>query len=236
MRKGPPMSMRKLAKWHIWLGWLIGVPLIMWTLTGLLMVSRPIEEVRGTHLRQDIPQAPLPANAAIAADLSQLEKPVKSLSIAMEGSLAITRVTYMDGTVERYSESGRSIPALNEIGARTVVARQIVGGNEVDAARFFTADEAPLDLRQPVDSWQVKLADGTNIYVAPATGDILAVRTPFWRLFDLAWGLHIMDLETREDTSHPVLIVFTALSAIGVVMGTVLLFRRRKARPKPTHG
>ncbi len=39
--------MRRLAKWHIWLGWLVGVPLVMWTLTGLVMVSRPIETVRG---------------------------------------------------------------------------------------------------------------------------------------------------------------------------------------------
>jgi uncharacterized iron-regulated membrane protein len=26
--------MRQLARWHIWLGWLIAVPLLMWTITG----------------------------------------------------------------------------------------------------------------------------------------------------------------------------------------------------------
>ena len=34
-----------------WLGWLVGVPLILWTASGLFMVARPIEEVRGEHLR-----------------------------------------------------------------------------------------------------------------------------------------------------------------------------------------
>ena len=42
---------RSLHKWHIWLGWLVGVPLILWTASGLFMVARPIDEVRGEHLR-----------------------------------------------------------------------------------------------------------------------------------------------------------------------------------------
>ena len=56
------------------------------------------------------------------------------------------------------------------------------------------------------------------------------MRTEWWRTFDLMWGLHIMDLETREDTSHPVLIIFALLSILGALLGCVLMFRRRKAR------
>ena len=39
--------MARYARWHIWLGWLVGVPLLLWTLSGVAMVARPIEEVRG---------------------------------------------------------------------------------------------------------------------------------------------------------------------------------------------
>jgi uncharacterized iron-regulated membrane protein len=42
--------MLRFARWHIWLGWLVGVPILMWTVTGLVMVARPIEEVRGEDL------------------------------------------------------------------------------------------------------------------------------------------------------------------------------------------
>ena len=48
-----------LARWHIRLGWLVGVPIVMWLATGLFMVARPIEEVRGTHLRLPVEPAPL---------------------------------------------------------------------------------------------------------------------------------------------------------------------------------
>ena len=40
-----------------------------------------------------------------------------------------------------------------------------------------------------------------------------------------------MDLSEREDTSHPVLILFAALSLTGAMIGGILMFRRRKARP-----
>ena len=43
--------MIRFARWHIWLGWLVGVPLLLWTMSGVVMVARPIEEVRGDHLR-----------------------------------------------------------------------------------------------------------------------------------------------------------------------------------------
>lgn len=225
--------MRLLARWHIWLGWLIGVPLMMWTLTGLLMVSRPVEEVRGEHLRIQQTSGALPADAAIAVDITQLDKPVKSVSVTMQGGLAITSINFMDGSVARYSETGRKIPAINEIAARAIVEREIKGGKDFVSARLYSADEPPIDFRRPVAAWQIALQDGTHVYVGEQTGEILAVRTRFWRAFDLAWGLHIMDLQQREDTSHPILIIFAAFSAFGVVIGAVLLFWRRRYSQLP---
>jgi nitrate reductase gamma subunit len=44
------------------------------------------------------------------------------------------------------------------------------------------------------------------------------------------WGLHIMDLQTREDSHNPFVIVFGSLALLGALLGTALLFRRRKVR------
>jgi hypothetical protein len=49
-------------------------------------------------------------------------------------------------------------------------------------------------------------------------------------MFDFMWGLHIMDLQTREKTSHPILILFATLGLIGALIGCILMFRKRKAR------
>ena len=50
--------MRWLWRWHRWLGWVIALPLLGWTVSGLFMVSFPIEQVRGTDLRAEKPALP----------------------------------------------------------------------------------------------------------------------------------------------------------------------------------
>ena len=41
--------MRTLAQWHIWLGWLVGVPIVLWLASGLFMTLKPLPEVRGAQ-------------------------------------------------------------------------------------------------------------------------------------------------------------------------------------------
>ena len=127
--------------------------------------------------------------------------------------------------------SGTPLAPLDAASARALVAQRIRGGDRVERVTLFPADRAPPDFGQPLAVWQVALADGTNVYVGRDTGTIEAVRTRWWRAFDFAWGLHIMDLAEREDTSHPLLIGFAALSLASAAIGCVLMFRRRAARP-----
>ena len=54
---------RSLFRYHVWLGWLVGVPLLLWTVSGLVMVARPIETVRGTDLKIERTPALLTPNA-----------------------------------------------------------------------------------------------------------------------------------------------------------------------------
>lgn len=219
--------MQKFARWHIWLGWLIGVPLLFWTTTGLIMVARPIDEVRGHHLRIDQPKGVMTVDFGSDGTSVQLREG----RIVHQGGRAILLATLPDGKAARFdlarTEAG-PLPAVNEAEARAIVGAGIVGGRQVVSARLFEAGQAPLDFRKPGAAWQVMLADGTHVYVGRDNGEIEAVRTRWWRTFDFAWGVHIMDLQTREDTHHPLLIGFAALALIGCLIGTALLFRRRR--------
>ncbi|MEP2736088.1 MAG: PepSY domain-containing protein [Erythrobacter sp.] len=220
--------MRLLAKWHIWLGWLVGVPILMWTLTGLLMVAKPIEEVRGNHLRVEAADQPLVIPGSAFADQADSIKEIRAFT---QDGRAIALLTDMEGNQSRVDfQTGEALPPLTANDASALVAKQIVGGDKVRTVALFQADDVPFDFRRPMPVWQVALEDGAHIYVGQQTGRIEAVRTSWWRAFDFAWGLHIMDLKTREDTSHPILITFAALSAFGALMGCVLMFRRRKAK------
>jgi len=220
--------MLNFARWHIWLGWLVGFPTLMWMVTGLYMAAKPIEEVRGNHLRveQAVQPLVLPGSA-----LASAEFPIREMRAVMQDGRAVAILTGMDGSTRRVDmQSGAALPALSANDARLIVAEQIKGGDQIRSVTAFDADNVPFDFRREMPVWQVALEDGAHIYVGRDTGQIEAVRTRWWRGFDFMWGLHIMDLRTREDTSHPILILFAALGVIGALLGCILMFRRRKAK------
>lgn len=223
-------KMRLLAKWHVWLGWLVGVPIVMWTATGLFMVAKPIEEVRGEHLRLPVAEAPLVIEGS---DLATEDAQLRQMQVQMQDGRAVAVLTSLDGATTRVDvATGAALPSLTAQDARALAAQRIVGGDAVRSVTLFEAGEVPFDFRRPVAVWQVALESGAHVYIGRDTGKIEAVRTSWWRWFDFMWGLHIMDISEREDTSHPILILFAALSLIGALFGCILMFRRRGNRSK----
>ncbi len=221
--------MRLFAKWHIWLGWLVGFPILMWTLTGFVMVLKPIEEVRGEHLRAGT--APLEAGELVFPGHKM--GTVTSISLVNQVDGPAWIVVEDTGGRYRYSaRDGSLIPPLIESEATRIAEDAYAGDGELENVTYFPEDVSPTDLRAPFAAWGAHFSDGTNVYMRASTGEVLAMRTSWWRVFDFMWGLHIMDLETREDTSHPILIIFALLGVIGATLGCILMFRRRKARVK----
>ena len=74
--------------------------------------------------------------------------------------------------------------------------------------------------------------DGAHFYVDAASGQIVATRTRWWRFYDLMWGLHIMDPQTREDTHNPFVILFGIVALAMSVLGTILLPKALKKKRK----
>jgi hypothetical protein len=222
--------MRRFARWHIWLGWLVGVPILMWTMTGLWMVARPVEEVRGTHLRTEH-AAIDPATIRFPTNVGER---IHDARLVMQPDGPTWLITGVDGSRWRYSAKfGTVTPPVVEEEAARIARAAYAGPARFACVTYMAAGEAPTEAGTPGAAWQARFSDGTHMYVDDATGEVLALRTGQWRLYDLMWGLHIMDLKTREDTHHPILILFAALAMVGSLLGCVLLFRRRKARVQP---
>lgn len=217
--------MKILGRLHIWIGWIVGIPLLLWTISGLVMVSRPIEEVRGSHLRA------APEKLAVeGVKLPQLNTgEVSALNLISLQGRPIWIIEDELGKRSRVdARSGAKLGDVNADEARILAQAYFTGDAVFRSITYFTADKAPIDLRRDRPSWQAVFADDTRLYIDAETGEMLAIRTEFWRVFDFMWGLHIMDLQTREDTSHPMLIGFAALAALSTLLGLTLLFRNRK--------
>ena len=218
-------AMHRFARWHIRLGWLAAIPLLLWTVSGLIMTLRPIDEVRGENLRRG--PALLQTDGLVAPRLSV---PVKRLNLVEENGAAVWVATDGKGNQSRYAQDGMPLPSVSEAEARQLAQATYAGSAALVSMQRFSAEASPLDLRRPRPSWQAAFADGTHIYIDADTGEVLALRTEYWRFYDLMWGLHIMDPVGRENTSHALLWIFATIGILSSLLGTVLLFRRRKRR------
>lgn len=225
------MTRRALfARAHIWLGWIVGIPLLFWTASGLWMVARPIDEVRGIHLKAE--PAALAIDGPITVPILPRDHgPALALRLEQQLGGPVWIATFAHGHEMRAAaRDGRWLPKVDETEARAIAQRWYRPKSAIVSAKHTAADKPPLDLRRARPAWGVAFADGTNVYVDADTGSLLAVRSRQWRAFDFMWGLHIMDLEGREDTSHPLLIALAALAMIAVVAGLILLPWKRRRR------
>jgi hypothetical protein len=219
----------RLRRWHIWLGWLVGIPFLIWTLSGLVMVAKPIEDVRGEHLLGEAPpmrfSAPVVPPAVAGVPLA---------SLALEQRAAGPRwvVKLQDGTTRLADPgSGALLPPMSAADAVREVTARYTGKAAVASVSRTDANRPPIELRRPIAAWRVELTDGTRFFVDPASGAVVARRTGWWRLYDFMWGLHIMDPGGREDTHNPWVIGFGALALLTTLLALVMLpltLRRRR--------
>ncbi|QIK96560.1 PepSY domain-containing protein [Sphingomonas sp. HDW15A] len=210
-----------LRRWHVWLGWLIAVPMLFWTLSGVVMVLRPIEEVRGTNLLRE----PAPMTLAMPAVPPSLEGlPVESLSLEQRSVGPRWVITTADGKSRMADPvTGGLVPDYGAADAAREVEARYTGDARVVSTSRVNPSDPPKDLRREMTGWLVEMSDGTHFYVDSGSGAIAARRTAWWRFYDFMWGLHIMDLETREDTHHAWIVGFGALALVSTLMALVLL-------------
>ena len=224
---------RLLRRWHIWLGWIVGIPFLVWTVSGLLMVWKPIEEVRGNHLMAE-PKPMRMAGVLVPPALSGV--PLQSLRLEQRAGGPRWVITLPDGTTRLASvETGALMPPLSAADAVAEVMARYSGKAKIRSVTRTSPDNPPLDLRRPIAAWQVAMDDGTHFYVDAASGEVVAKRTAWWRIYDFMWGLHIMDPATREDTHNPWVIGFGLVTLVTTLLALVMLpltIRRRKRNGK----
>ncbi|MDQ3245610.1 MAG: hypothetical protein M3Q52_01710 [Pseudomonadota bacterium] len=221
----------RLRRWHVWLGWVVAVPVMFWTVSGLVMVARPIEEVRGTHLLREAGSIRLAA-APVPPRVEGV--PLSSLVLQQRADGARWVATLADGTARLADPAtGALLPRLSAADAVREVMARYTGDAKVAAASRTDPANPPIEFRRETPAWKVAMDDGTHFYVDEGSGEIVARRTRWWRFYDWMWGLHIMDLDTREDTHNPLVIGFGIAAVVMSLLALALLpltLRRRRKR------
>jgi hypothetical protein len=65
-----------------------------------------------------------------------------------------------------------------------------------------------------------------NVYQDPFSGEIVAIRSAQWRIWDLMWGLHIMDWVDRDNIDNLLLKIFSFIALFTSISGVILFFKK----------
>ena len=210
-----------LRRYHVWLGWLVALPFLFWTVSGLVMVAKPIDEVRGTRLISS------PQSIALTPGLivPQIEgRAISSLTLVNRADGPRWIIAFADGSSRQANPAtGRILPLLGAADAAREVASRYKGSARIVSTSRVEGKSPPLELRRALNGWRVAMDDDSHFYVDSGTGDIVARRTAWWRFYDFMWGLHIMDLQGREDINNPWVVSFAMLSLGMVLLALILL-------------
>lgn len=226
---------RLVARIHLWAGLILGLQVVIWTASGVVMSWFHINDVKG------LPNARPPAPVALeAAGLIPLEAAIRAGKGAAGGPVEeIALKTFLDapvfiargpaGTVMIDAARGEILSPLDE--ARALAAARADFAGAAPDAKAEWLEAAPIDYRGALPVWRVTMGDeaGTRLYVDPASGAILARRNDLWRFYDFFWMLHIMDYEGRTDFNNPLLKIAAAAGFAFALSGLVMVWMRLRS-------
>jgi uncharacterized iron-regulated membrane protein len=231
-RMRPALLSRTL---HKWLGLVVGIQLVFWTISGFYMVVVDLDFIHGDPLVRNV-RVPLGADEprVTFSDVAQRFAGITSVSLrALPGQTApMYEVTTGAGKVLVDAISGQQVSPLPR-DAIADLARQYYAGRGELASLTLIERDAPLEIQtRPLPLWRADFDDWleTSLYVHPDTGVLATRRHRFWRWFDFVWMFHIMDYESRTDVNNGLLRTATIAGLVMVLSGCWLLyfsFRRR---------
>jgi hypothetical protein len=226
------------SRTHKWLALIVGIQLLLWFSSGLVMSLLPIERVRGEHLVDSRSTEVLDTRRDLAAPATLIGaagKPVRSVTIRSLLGRPIAELEFADGRrALRDAASGAPLSVGAPL-AQSIARAAYHGPGKPASVRKVR--EGTTEYRGSLPAWRVDFDDParTRIYVAESSAQISAVRTETWRIYDFLWGLHIMDWKNHEDFNTPWLSGFAVGALFLFLAGLVLLFMRwplrRSKRP-----
>ncbi|MAC39923.1 MAG: hypothetical protein CMF76_05450 [Maricaulis sp.] len=228
---------RLMSQIHLWLGIAIGIQVMLWLISGLVMVLWPIETVRGEHLRHAEAEMAIDWTGEalpLSAILADQDTAVLSARTGRLAGRAVWRLETAEGPQMVDARTGEDLTPVDEDLAREIALERYAGrGALTEQVRIETP---PREAGLAVPAWRFEFGpeDPATLYINSRTGELRAVRTTLWRVYDVFWGLHIMDWSTRENFNSWWIKATSVLAILFGLAGVVLTVYRIRwmLRPK----
>ena len=222
MRKSNQYYIRKA---HRWLGVIIGVQFILWTVSGLYFSWTDIDEIHGDHF------------------LETVHGSVKLKSLNIPDSLQVNELAlrmidgkpylWMNDSLLIDPKTGEQKQGITKDEAERIARKYVKDDLQIVSGSLLTKVGTHHEYRgRPLPAWAIKFdsPDELTAYISQRDGSFQRVRHRSWRWFDFLWMFHTMDYQGRDDFNNLLLRVFSLFGLFTVASGFVLFLSLQKRR------
>ena len=218
-----------LRKAHRWLGVIIGVQFIFWTVSGLYFSWTDIDEIHGDHFRKEPPARSIsfPSNGEV-----NIGEEVNRIALRFIGDESYFWInnSYLVHTV-----TGERKEDVTEEEALLIAQDHIKQSYKVKEVSLLTDTDKHHEFRErPLPAWKIDYEGDAALtaYIGEKGGSFQRVRHRDWRWFDFLWMTHTMDYESRDNMNNWLLRAFSVFGLLTVLSGFMLFFFTTKVGAK----
>ena len=224
---------RYITRIHLWAGLQLGLQVVIWMSSGVVMSWFDIEAVTGRDRASPKSRLSLKADelGTDFATILQNFPDTNQIEFRRIGEVAVLEITDVLGEVHLLEASSGEPIIVGETEAISTALDDYAG--EALVKRVMLVEDPHYEIRgNTLPLWRVDIDDerGTRLYVSPDDARIAARRNDTWRLYDFFWMLHIMDYDERNDFNNPLIRTASATGLIFALSGLGLVILRLGSR------
>ena len=206
---------------HKYLSFFISLQLFLWTISGIYFAFNKIELVRGEQYRLT-ESFPVNFNEVkfSRSDVQQVKaiNRLGEIIFVVSGSKSTEYLDSFGAPVNKLNKSEVFEIVSSSSTLKPIDLEEIT---ESSKGSEFRGRNLPLYKVTSLNDKDKKI----NLYLNVFSGEITAVRSIQWRIWDLMWGFHIMDWQTRDKINNIFLQIFSILALVSSISGIMLFFR-----------
>jgi uncharacterized iron-regulated membrane protein len=206
---------------HKYLSFFISIQLLLWTISGIYFAFNKIENVRGEQYR---------AQTSSDYNFNKIEFEIPNAeSVNVKKRLGKTIIAASTKNGMRYfNEEGGALQKISFDEAKQLVSRQ-TSLKPMAVEEIYTSEKGSEYRGRELPIYKVVTRNANdneiNAYLNIFTGEVVAIRSAQWRIWDLMWGFHIMDWQERDNIDNLLLKIFSILALVSSISGILLFFK-----------
>ena len=206
---------------HKYLSFFISIQLLLWTISGIYFAFNKIENVRGEQYR---------AQTSSDYNFNKIEFEIPNAeSVNVKKRLGKTIIAASTKNGMRYfNEEGGALQKISVDEAKQLVLKQ-TSLKPMAVEEIYTSEKGSEYRGRELPIYKVVTRNANdneiNAYLNIFTGEVVAIRSAQWRIWDLMWGFHIMDWQERDNIDNLLLKIFSILALVSSISGILLFFK-----------